>query len=451
MNEAVSFESLSRNAMQLSAQVIVNTADLAILLWPDGQIAEVTLGKHTGLEIDADFLRHRHIAEIVRPEDAAKITDLVSKAKDGQRPASVELRHSKLIQDGTTARYSAHIAGDGKNVMLIGSGLSAELSLSAKAAWAEIAMHERKERKITEDRYRLLFESSSEGLLIVNRATGLIEQTNRIASILVGQSADGLVGTSLWSHFADDDEELPPIGDNGSDLLELTARVLVSGDQVRVNAHTVRSFLGTMLIVRLNKLARTSTADNNDHDTNAIELLRQTTVPLFLADGTRAICWCNGAFAALVGGAKILGEPVADVLGISPHALDLVLRQADMYGRMPTSLSSLDSRLAIAEEAHLTIVSVESDVAANYGFLVHMLGEHEADSQSFARPETSALAELVGKAPLKTLVRKSTGAIERSCIEMALRLTGNNRAAAAMVLGLSRQSLYLKMREHDLR
>ena len=46
MNEAVSFESLSRNAMQLSAQVIVNTADLAILLWPDGQIAEVTLGKH---------------------------------------------------------------------------------------------------------------------------------------------------------------------------------------------------------------------------------------------------------------------------------------------------------------------------------------------------------------------------------------------------------------------
>lgn len=35
--------------------------------------------------------------------------------------------------------------------------------------------------------------------------------------------------------------------------------------------------------------------------------------------------------------------------------------------------------------------------------------------------------------------------IERMCIEAALKLTGDNRASAARVLGLSRQALYLKM------
>ncbi len=57
---------------------------------------------------------------------------------------------------------------------------------------------------------------------------------------------------------------------------------------------------------------------------------------------------------------------------------------------------------------------------------------------------------MVGKVPLKTLVRENKDAIERSCIEAALKLTGNNRARTAKVLGLSRQALYLKMRRFGL-
>jgi DNA-binding NtrC family response regulator len=46
---------------------------------------------------------------------------------------------------------------------------------------------------------------------------------------------------------------------------------------------------------------------------------------------------------------------------------------------------------------------------------------------------------------MKDLVRDTTDVIERMCIEAALKLTGNNRASTARVLGLSRQALYLKM------
>jgi len=60
------------------------------------------------------------------------------------------------------------------------------------------------------------------------------------------------------------------------------------------------------------------------------------------------------------------------------------------------------------------------------------------------------LTELIGRVALKDQVREATDVIERLCIEAALELTGDNRASAAEVLGLSRQSLYVKLRRYGL-
>jgi transcriptional regulator PpsR len=60
------------------------------------------------------------------------------------------------------------------------------------------------------------------------------------------------------------------------------------------------------------------------------------------------------------------------------------------------------------------------------------------------------LTELVGRIALKDLVREATDVIEKLCIEAALELTGDNRASAAEMLGLSRQSLYVKLRRYGL-
>jgi DNA-binding NtrC family response regulator len=57
---------------------------------------------------------------------------------------------------------------------------------------------------------------------------------------------------------------------------------------------------------------------------------------------------------------------------------------------------------------------------------------------------------LVGKLPLKELVRESTDLIERLCIEAALQMNGDNRANAAEMLGLSRQSLYIKLHRYGI-
>ncbi|MEM7676903.1 MAG: helix-turn-helix domain-containing protein, partial [Myxococcota bacterium] len=60
------------------------------------------------------------------------------------------------------------------------------------------------------------------------------------------------------------------------------------------------------------------------------------------------------------------------------------------------------------------------------------------------------LTGLVGRVPLKEIVRETTDVIERLCIEAALEVSGDNRASAAQMLGLSRQSLYAKLRRYGL-
>ena len=60
------------------------------------------------------------------------------------------------------------------------------------------------------------------------------------------------------------------------------------------------------------------------------------------------------------------------------------------------------------------------------------------------------LMSLVGSAPLKSLVAESSEVVEKICIETALKITRNNRVAAADLLEISRQSLYVKLEKYNL-
>ena len=60
------------------------------------------------------------------------------------------------------------------------------------------------------------------------------------------------------------------------------------------------------------------------------------------------------------------------------------------------------------------------------------------------------MTDLVGRVPLKDLVRETTDIIERMCIDAALKMSGQSRAQAAEMLGLSRQSLYVKLRRYGI-
>ena len=126
------------------------------------------------------------------------------------------------------------------------------------------------------------------------------------------------------------------------------------------------------------------------------------------------------------------------------------MREHGAVRRFPTIVRG---DLGSTEEVEVSAVAVEEGPQPTYGFTVRSVGYTAIAEQSpngHIPYSVNQLKGLVGQVPLKNLVRETTDLIERMCIEAALQIVGDNRASAAEMLGLSRQSLYMKLRRYGL-
>jgi transcriptional regulator PpsR len=105
------------------------------------------------------------------------------------------------------------------------------------------------------------------------------------------------------------------------------------------------------------------------------------------------------------------------------------------------------------EEVEISAVSVLNGEHPCYGFTIRNIGRRVPEKSRTKRElprSVEQLSGLVGRMTLKELVRETTDVIEKLCIEAALEMTNDNRASAAEILGLSRQSLYSKLRRFGI-
>jgi len=123
------------------------------------------------------------------------------------------------------------------------------------------------------------------------------------------------------------------------------------------------------------------------------------------------------------------------------------------HGSLKNFSTIVRNRLGEQEDVEVTAVHVADGDQPCFGFSIRSVVR-----TPLARPSAAGelprsveqLSHLVGRVTLKELVRETTDLVERLCIEAALELTGDNRASAAEVLGLSRQSLYSKLHRYGL-
>jgi len=148
----------------------------------------------------------------------------------------------------------------------------------------------------------------------------------------------------------------------------------------------------------------------------------------------------------------VQGRSVADFLARGVVDLKVLLENAQRAGqlRMYSTKLKTDFDATVAAEISATwlddrltpvlalVIRNASNAAARRGDA----GAQDADMRG--------VMELVGSSTLKDIVAETTNVIERICIETAIELTRNNRVAAAEMLGLSRQSLYVKLRKYDM-
>jgi transcriptional regulator PpsR len=149
----------------------------------------------------------------------------------------------------------------------------------------------------------------------------------------------------------------------------------------------------------------------------------------------------------------IAGEPLADFFQRGSVDVKVMLDNAARTGRMRHYASKMKSAIGTPLNVEVSATHLRDRGDAHFAFVIRDTSRVGAGGPPPAGVSDEAVQnviELVGTAPLKELVSATTDVVEKLCIETAVQLTNNNRVAAAEMLGLSRQSLYVKLRKYGL-
>ena len=151
----------------------------------------------------------------------------------------------------------------------------------------------------------------------------------------------------------------------------------------------------------------------------------------------------------------MLGHSMSDFLLRSQVDLNIMLENAKRAGYMRDYATRLSNAVGDSISVEFYSTRLDDRGPSAIGFVIRN-AEHASAlrgaSQAANQPEApnQQVIELVGSASLREILTETSDVIEKLCIETAVGLTGNNRAAAAEMLGVSRQSLYVKLRKYGL-
>ena len=133
--------------------------------------------------------------------------------------------------------------------------------------------------------------------------------------------------------------------------------------------------------------------------------------------------------------------------------LAVLVNQLERNGQIRNFHTTLQGEHGLTSEVEVSAVAAaHADVPAMAIVLrdvTRRMGAEDKPAEELSEA-VERLTHRVGQVSLKQLVEDTVSMVELHFIDAALQLTGDNRSAAAELLGLSRQSLYTKLKRYGL-
>ncbi|MFM9852917.1 MAG: transcriptional regulator PpsR [Sphingomonadaceae bacterium] len=452
-------QSLGSLNIDVAALAVAAAADVTIVIDSAGIIRDVALGGN-GLPKAwiTDWIGRAWI-DTVSIDGRTKIEQMLADAASGEAARWRQVNHSSSLGE-LPVRYLTLRLGSNEGVIAVGREMRTEAALQQRLLQAQQSIERDYVRlRQAEARYRMLFEQSSEAVLIVDTATRSIVDANPAAYRLVDVPPSQLSGKALTSLLA------PPSRDVAVSLLgavagaeqtqPMTVRLIGSEIDYYLSACLFRQDRGSCFLVRLMTLTQSESA-TDDRSKRLFDVLDRLPDAFVVTDDAMMIIAENNAFLDLTQLARkeqSRGQPIARFLGRPGIDLNLMMTQLREHGVVRNFSTITRGAYNAQDEVEVSAVAVTEGDQPCYGFCIRNVGRRLTDLQVTGRDlprSVEQLTELVGRVSLKEIVRESTDLIERLCIEAALTYTEDNRASAADILGLSRQSLYSKLHRHGL-
>ncbi len=443
------------------ARLVAAAADVALVIDDAGVIRDMSFHSE---ELARDLggqaaWRGRRWSEVVSPDSRQKVAAMLRDAHAGTAARWRHVNHPFGAEGQLPVLYAVTPFGDRGEIMAFGRDLRAVSELQQRLVDAQQALEQDYARlRHAETRYRLLFQSSAEPILILDAATLKVAEANPAAQALFGDAGRRLVGRGIGPAFD------RAGGDAVQSLLQ-TVRVSGRGDTVRarlagaqmeaaVSATLFREGGSALLLLRIDAAGGAPSAEAARAGHPFLELM-QAVPDGFVAIGADGrILAANAAFldlAQLASEDQARGEHLDRWLGREGLNVDVLIANLRQRGTVRLFATVMRGEHGAATDVEISGAAITVAGRAGYGLAIRNVARRPGAAQPGLPQHTAdQLTELIGRVPLKELVRRSTDVIERLCIETALKLTDDNRAAAAETLGLSRQSFYVKLRRYGL-
>jgi transcriptional regulator PpsR len=395
-----------------------------------------------------------------RPKIESMLRDVVSTGVAGPRWRQINV----LIDGGLGLPLAvAAVPIGGGRSLVCGRDLRAIAALQQRLVEAQQAM-ERDYWKFrhAETRYRHLFQVAAEAVLVVDATTQKVLEANPAAAQLVGDGGpQGLVGQAfplgMDARSAESINNLLA-GVRATGRAESArAELLDARGEVVVSVSMYRQDRTTHFVVRLSPAQAESSA-HSAPSTSAMLLKLVQSAPdcLVVTDIEGRVISANVAFielAQLTTEEQVRGETLDRWLGRTGVDLSVLISNLRQRGSVRLFATTLRGEYGAVTDVEISATMVPHGERPFLGFTIRDIGRRltgEVRSKRELPRSVGQLTELVGRVPLKDIVGETTDLIEQLCIEAALELTHDNRASAAEMLGLSRQSLYVKLRRYGV-
>ena len=441
-----------------AATLVATASDLALILDRDGVIQDMAFQRSDlSLELEGSGRWYgKAWSETVSLESQPKVDTLLREATKNVASGWRQLTHQSGQGREVPILYAAVRLGKGDRIVALGRDLRAVAALQQRLVDAQMSM-ERDYAKLrfAETRYRLLFQTSAEPVIILETGTHKIVEANPSAVALFETGARRTIGRPFIELF--DFASRPRVqaflselrGSGRTDEIEAT---LAEGGDTVVAASVFRQEAATLLLVRLAPTRKPGVQPSRgglsaDRVASFVEASPDGFV---LADATGRVLSANRTFvemAQLADSSAAVGGNLDAWLGRSGVDLDVLMANLKQHGVVRLFATALRGDQGAMLDVEVSGVALGQGRAVTYGFAIRDVGRRLVPPRMGELPHSAEqLTELIGRVPLRDLVRETTDVIEKLCIEAALELTGDNRASAAEMLGLSRQSLYVKLR-----
>jgi transcriptional regulator PpsR len=310
--------------------------------------------------------------------------------------------------------------------------------------------------RFAETRYRLLFQTSSEPVLMIDATSLKVVEANPSATALLESGSKRGLGRPFIEMFAAASRPKVQafLGElrGGARSDDVPAELVEGARQVTVSASMFRQETQTLLLVRLTPVALERSRASREEEALFSDFIHAVPDGFVLTDASGRIIAANAAFADMVqvpSEDQTRGAMLERWFGRRGVDFDVLIANLRQHGKVRLFATALNGDGGGTVDVEISAVTIGQGKATSFGFCIRNIGRRLAPPSRPNQdlPHSAAqLTELIGRVPLKDLVRETTDVIEKLCIEAALELTGDNRASAAEMLGLSRQSLYVKLR-----